>query len=217
MARILFISYYYPPEKAAAAVCVSETAKRLVKRGHCVTVLTTIPNYPTGSVPARYRGHLLQQEVMDGVRVVRVWSYVSANTGFLRRILAHLSFACLAPPLGCQAIGHPDVIIAGSPPLFNGIAARTLSWFKQAPFVFWVADLWPESAVQLGMLRHRLLIRLSECLEWSPYQRARLILDVNSRMREFLISHSLYPQQLLLFHSAGHTKQFRPVPKASDR
>ena len=137
MARILFISYYYPPEKAAAAVCVSEIAKRLAKRGHCVTVLTTVPNYPTGSVPAQYRGQLLQQEVIDGVRVVRAWSYVSANTGFLRRILAHLSFACLAPLLGWQAVGHPDVIIVGSPPLFTVIAARSLSWLKQAPFVFW--------------------------------------------------------------------------------
>src|SRR5436305_1998763 len=131
MARILFISYYSPPEKAAAAVCVSETAKRLVKLGHCVTVLTTVPNYPTGSVPVQYRGHLLQQEVMDGVRVVRVWSYVSANIGFLRRVLAHLSFACLAPTLVWRTVGHPDVIIVGSPPLFTSIAARTLSWLQQ--------------------------------------------------------------------------------------
>jgi glycosyltransferase involved in cell wall biosynthesis len=217
MARILFISYYYPPEKAAAAVCVSETAKRLVKRGHCVTVLTTVPNYPTGSVPARYRGHLLQQEVMDGVRVVRVWSYVSANSGFLRRVLAHLSFACLASTLGWQAVGHPDVIIAGSPPLFNAIAARILSWLTQAPFVFWVADLWPESAVQLGMLRHRLFIWLSECLEWSTYQRARLIWAVSRGMRETLIRRGLSPEQIFLLHNGVDTEKFRALPKAIAR
>ena len=217
MARILFISYYYPPEKAAAAVCVSETAKRLVKRGHCVTVLTTVPNYPTGSVPARYRGHLLQQEVMDGVRVVRVWSYVSANTGFLRRILAHLSFACLIPSLGWQAVGHPDVIIVGSPPLFNGIAARILSWFKQAPFVFWVADLWPESAVQLGMLRHRLFIRLAEWLEWSTYQHARLVWVVTEGMREALIRRGLSPEQIFLLHNGVDAEKFRLAPKAIAR
>src|SRR5713226_1049017 len=111
MANILIISRYYPPEKAAAAVCVSETAKRLVKLGHKVTVLTTVPNYPTGIVPPQYRGHILQEEVLDGVRVVRVWSYVTPNKGFLRRILAQLSFGCVAPFLAHKAIGHPDVII----------------------------------------------------------------------------------------------------------
>ncbi len=68
MTRILFISRYYPPEKAAAAVCVSEIAKRLVKLGHQVTVLTTVPNYPTGIVPKEYRGHLLYEEIFEDVR-----------------------------------------------------------------------------------------------------------------------------------------------------
>ena len=70
MKKILFISPYYPPEKAAAAVCVSETATRLVKCGHQVTVLTTVPNYPTGIIPPEYRGHLIQQEMIDGVRII---------------------------------------------------------------------------------------------------------------------------------------------------
>src|SRR2546429_8794870 len=113
MAHILFISRYYTPEKAAASVCVSEIAKRLVKLGHQVTVLTTVPNYPTGIVPPEYRGHILQEEVLDGVRVVRVWSYLSANKGFVRRILAQLSFGCIAPFLGWKNVGRPDVIIVG--------------------------------------------------------------------------------------------------------
>ena len=136
MAHILFISRYYIPEKAAAAVCVSETARRLVKQGHEVTVLTTVPNYPTGIVPPEYRGRILREEMLDGVRVVRVWSYVSANKGFLRRILSQLSFGCIAPLLGGKAIGHPDVIIVESPPLFNVIAARILARFKSCPFIF---------------------------------------------------------------------------------
>ncbi len=72
MAHILFITPYFPPEKAAPAVRLSETAIHLVKRGHQVTVLTTVPNYPTGIVPPEYRGHLIQQETLEGVRVVRI-------------------------------------------------------------------------------------------------------------------------------------------------
>ncbi len=147
MTHILFITPYFPPEKAAAAVRISETAKLLVKRGYQVTVLTTVPNYPTGIVPSEYRGHMIQQAMLEGVRVVRVWSYTSPNKGFLRRILAQLSFGCVAPVLGVKTVGHPDVIIIQSPPLFDAIAGRILAWYKRCPFIFLVSDIWPESAI----------------------------------------------------------------------
>ncbi len=97
MAHILFITPYFPPEKAAPAVRLSETAKLLTRRGYRVTVLTTVPNYPTGIVPLEYRGHLVQQEMLEGVHVVRVWSYTTPNKGFLKRIVAHLSFGSWPP------------------------------------------------------------------------------------------------------------------------
>lgn len=217
MSHILFISPYYPPEKAAAAVCVSENAKRLAMRGHQVTVLTTFPNYPTGVIPPEYRGRLIQQEMRDGVRVVRVWSYTSANKGFLRRILAHLSFGCLAPVLGGAKIGHPDVIIAQSPPLFDAIAVRLLARRKRCPFIFMVSDLWPESAVQLGALRNRLCIWLAECLEWSTYQRAALVWAVTDGMRETLLRRGLAPEQVLLLTNGVDTQKFRPLSKEQAR
>ncbi len=217
MAHILFISRYYPPEKAAAAVCVSETAKRLVKLGHRVTVLTTVPNYPTGIVPLQYRGRVLQEEDLDGVRVVRVWSYISANKGFLERILAQLSFGCLAPLFGGKAIGRPDVIIVESPPLFNVIAARILAWLKHCPFIFWVADLWPEAAVQLGVLRNRALIRLSEWLEWSSYLRASLVWVVTKGQRDRLLQRGLSPEHILLIWNGVDTTKFRPLSRVQAR
>lgn len=217
MSRILFISPYYLPEIAAAAVCVSETAKRLVKRGHQVVVLTTVPNYPSGIVPLEYRGHLLQHEMLDGVHVIRVWSYVTANKGFFRRILAQLSFSFCAPLLGGKAVGRPDVIIVQSPPLFDAIAARILAWWKRCPFVFMVSDLWPESAVQLGILRNRLLIRLSEWLEWSTYQRAGFVWVVTEGLRTRLIQRGLSPDHIVLLTNGVDTVRFRPLPRAPAR
>src|SRR6266704_1326317 len=130
MTHVLFITPYYPPEKGAAQVRISETAKLLVERGYQVTVLTTVPNYPSGIVPPEYRGHVIRQEVHDGIRIVRVWSYVSPNKGFLRRILAQLSFGCLTPLLGGKAVHQPDVIILESHPLFNAIAGRIIAKWK---------------------------------------------------------------------------------------
>ena len=131
MSHILFISPYYPPENGAAPACVGETCTRLVKLGHQVTVLTTLPNYPTGIVLPEYRGHLLQKEVRDGVQVVRVWSFISPNKSFWSRIRWYLSFALLAPLFGGKAVGRPAIIIVQSPPLFDAIAVRILARWKR--------------------------------------------------------------------------------------
>src|SRR5579884_458831 len=217
MAHILFISPYYPPEPGAAPACVGETAIRLVQRGHQVTVLTTFPNYPTGIVPPEYRDRLFQQEVRDGVHVVRVWSYISPDKGFLPRIRWQLSFALLAPLLGAKAVGQPDVIIVQSPPLFDAIAVRTLARWKQCPFIFMVSDLWPEAAIQLGVLRNPVLIKLSEWLEWSTYQRASLVWVVTEWIRDFLIQRGLSPDRIFLLPNGVDTTKFRPLPQAQAR
>jgi colanic acid biosynthesis glycosyl transferase WcaI len=217
MANILFISPYYPPESGAAPACVGETATRLVKQGNQVTVLTTFPNYPTGIFPLQYRGRLFQQEMRDGVRVVRVWSWVSPNKSFLHRIKWYLSFAFLAPLIGGKAVGHPDMIIVQSPPLFDAIAVRLLAWWKHCPFIFMVSDLWPEQAIQLGVLRNRLLIRLSEWLEWSTYRRAALVWVVTEWIRDQLIQRGLDPERILLLTNGVDTTKFHPLPQAQAR
>jgi colanic acid biosynthesis glycosyl transferase WcaI len=217
MARILFFTPYYPPEVGAAQTRISETAARLVKRGHQVIVLTTLPNYPLGQVPSEYRGRAQRRQVRDGVSIVRVWSYISPNKGFLRRILAQLSFGCLAPLLGLRSIGRPDVIVVESPPLFDAIGGRLLARLKRCPYVFTVADIWPESAVQLGVLRNCLLIRLAEWLEWSTYRRAGAIWSVTAGIRQTLIERGLPEKQVFLLPNGVDTEKFRPRSQAEAR
>lgn len=217
MTHILFITPYYPPEITAPAVRISETAMRLAKRGHQVTVLTTFPNFPYGIVPPEYRGRVLQREEQDGIQIVRVWSYASPNKGFLPRILGQLSFGCLAAFLGWKAIGHPDVIIVESPPLFDAIAGRILARLKRCPFIFTVADLWPEAAVQMGVLHNKALIRLSEWLEWSTYRRASFVWVVSQGVRDLLIQRGLSPERVFLLTNGVDTTLFRPMPKEQAR
>jgi glycosyltransferase involved in cell wall biosynthesis len=217
MAYILFITPYYPPEKGAAAVRISETATRLVRRGHQVTVLTTLPNYPTGIVPKEYRGRLLQEEELDGVRVVRVWSFVSPNRGFVRRVLAQISFGCLTPLLGGKQVGNPDLIILESHPLFNAIAGRVLARRKHCPFIFMVSDLWPASAVALGALRNRMLIRLAEWLERSTYKRASLIWALSAGIRDGIIQCGIPQERVFLLTNGADLSKFRPLPQKEAR
>ncbi|WP_149402975.1 glycosyltransferase family 4 protein [Dictyobacter arantiisoli] len=215
--HILFVTPYYPPEITPPAMRIHEMALRLVRLGHQVTVLTTFPNFPSGVVPLAYRGHRQLREQKDGITIVRVWSYISPNRGFLRRILAQLSFGCVAPFLGGSAVGQPDVIIVESPPLFNAIAGRLLASWKRCPFIFTVADLWPEVAVKMGMLRNRLLIRLAEWLEWTTYQRAALVWVVTEGLRAILLQRGLAASHIFVVTNGVDCTTFCPSVKALAR
>jgi colanic acid biosynthesis glycosyl transferase WcaI len=217
MSHVLFVTPYYPPEVGAPQTRISETAVRLVQRGHQVTVLTTLPNYPSGQVPPEYQRGQRRREERDGVAVVRVWSYIRPNKGFFNRILAQLSFGCLAPFLGGRAVGRPDIIIVESPPLFDAIAGRILSRWKRCPFVFTVADMWPEAAVQMGLLRNRLAIWLAERLEWSAYRRAAAVWAVTEGLRRLFIQRGLAPQHVFTVSNGVDTAKFRPMPRDGAR
>src|SRR5438067_709291 len=133
--RVLIVSQYFPPEVGAPQTRLFELARRLVERGHRVTVLAPWPSYPTGVVPARYRGRPIVFERMAGIAVVRTAVFATPNRGFVKRILGHLSFtaaAILASPLA----GRADVIVVESPPIFHGLAGAAIGWLKRAPFVF---------------------------------------------------------------------------------
>ncbi len=217
MTHVLFVTPYYPPEKTPPAIRISGISKGLLKRGYQVTVLTTFPNFPSGIVASEYRGKVITREVDDGIHVVRVWSYITPNKGFLRRILAQLSFGCIAPLLGWKYIGRPDIIIVESPPLFNAIGGRLLAWGKHCPFIFTVADLWPDTAIELGVLRNPLFIRLARLLERSTYQKARFIWAVTAGIRERLVASGVPAERVFLLTNGVDTTQFKPMPQAQAR
>ena len=117
--RILLLSHYFPPEVIAPASRSFEHARAWVRAGHDVTVITCVPNHPGGRLFPGYRNRWRQIEERDGVRVVRVWTYLTPNAGFARRIANYLVFALLG---GLQALREPrpDVVIATSPQFFCG-------------------------------------------------------------------------------------------------
>src|SRR5260370_22165545 len=88
--RIVILSHYFPPEVGAPQARLFELAKRAVAAGHSVTVVTGLPNYPTGVVPPEYRDRARSDEMMDGIRVIRIWVYGTPHRGFVRRLMNHL-------------------------------------------------------------------------------------------------------------------------------
>jgi glycosyltransferase involved in cell wall biosynthesis len=176
--KILFLTHYYPPEVNAPANRVHEHARVWARDGHDVTVITGVPNHPRGELFPGYRNRWLQEERLDGVRVIRTWMYVTANEGMVKRTANYVLFM-LTAILGSFRAERPDVIVATSPQFFCGIAGAVVAALKRRPFVLEVRDLWPESIVELGQLRRgSLAVRALEAIERWLYRRARGVVVV---------------------------------------
>lgn len=175
--RIVFCSHYYPPEVNAPASRTSEHCRAWAKAGHEVTVITCAPNHPGGKVYPGYRNRLYQTETLDGVRIVRVWTFLAANEGFLLRTLNYLSFmlsACLA----LARLPRPDVIVSTSPQFFCGLVGFFARALRGVPWVLEIRDLWPESIVAVGVMRKGAMVRMLERLETLAYRRADRLVPV---------------------------------------
>ena len=120
--RILFFTHYFPPEGNAPASRVFEMAKRWVRAGHGVTVVTCAPNAPGGQIFDGYRNRFRQRELIDGIDVLRVWTYLAANQGTVRRMLNYTSYGVSAF-LHSLTLGRPDLIIATRGKAWSRIAS----------------------------------------------------------------------------------------------
>jgi colanic acid biosynthesis glycosyl transferase WcaI len=173
--KILLHTQYYPPEIGAPQTRLHELAVRLVQYGFSVTVLTAMPNYPLGKIYAGYGG-LFREEVMDGVRVLRAAIYPSQSVRFLPRLLSYFSFVFSSLFVGLLKVRSVDVVLTESPPLFLGISGYLLSRFKRAHWIFNLSDLWPQSALELGIISvNGWGYRLSLLLEAFLYKKAWLV------------------------------------------
>jgi glycosyltransferase involved in cell wall biosynthesis len=149
--RVLILTHHYPPEVGAPQTRLSESARVLRSRGHDVSVLTALPSYPDGVVPSEYRGQHLIREQIDGVSVVRAWTYANPSRSARSRLANQLSFAATALT-AARSVGRPDVILVESPPLFLGPTGVLLGLMLGSAVALHVADLWPDVAEDLGAL-----------------------------------------------------------------
>lgn len=175
--RIVFLSHYYPPEVNAPASRTSEHCRAWVGAGHEVTVVTCAPNHPSGRVYPGYRNRLYQTETVDGVRVVRVWTFLAANERVARRTLNYLSYL-ISATAALPWLPRPDVVVSTSPQFFCGLTGIVARSLLRAPWVLEIRDLWPESIVTVGAMRKGLMLRLLERLETLAYRRADRIVSL---------------------------------------
>lgn len=210
--EILFLADNFPPEKNAQASRVYERACYWTRWGHAVTVITGAPNFPEGKVYPGYQNRWRQIEHMDGIRVVRVKTFMAANAGRLLRILDFLSYMLSALLFGLFE-RKPDVLVGTSPQFFTAIASWALSVIHNVPFVFELSDLWPDSVVAVGAMKRNLLVRLAEKMELFLYRQAAAIVALTQAFKDNLVRRGVPPRKVHVVLNGVDLARFQPSPK----
>lgn len=213
--RILFIADNFPPETNAPASRTYEHATRWVSDGAEVTVITGAPNFPQGRVFEGFRNAWRSVEDVDGIRVVRVKTYIADNSGFARRTLDYLSFMFSAMFVGLFE-KRPDIVVGTSPQFFAAVGAWMLSVAKWRPFVFELRDLWPASIVTVGAMERGFSIRLLEKLEMFLYRRARMIIPVTQSFKDELVSRGIDSEKIVVVRNGVDLSRYQPQAKSKD-
>lgn len=210
--HILFLTDNFPPEVNAPASRTFEHCREWVKAGHKVTVITCAPNFPQGKIFEGYRNRLWQSEEMAGIRVVRVWSYITPNEGVLKRILDYQSFMVTAT-LASLFVRGADVVIGTSPQFFTVCAAYMVSRLKRIPFVFELRDLWPESIKAVGAMKNTPALRAVERLALYLYRKADRIVTVTHSFKKNLVARGVESGKIYVVTNGVDMSRFKPMPK----
>ena len=213
--RILFLTDNFPPETNAPATRTYEHCLKWIDMGYKVTVITCFPNFPKGKVFEGYTNKLYQKENIDGITVIRVWSYITKNNGFVKRIIDYISYALTSFLFGLFI--KTDLIIATSPQFFTAISGSMLSVFKRTPWVMEVRDLWPDSIAAVGsMNKSSKPFKILKKIEHHLYLSASKIVVVTDSFKKYIIKeHQIKPEKVGVFKNGVIINNFKK-PELND-
>jgi glycosyltransferase involved in cell wall biosynthesis len=208
--RILFLTDNFPPEVNAPATRTYEHCREWVKQGVDVTVITCFPNFPQGKVYDGYKNVWKKIEWVDGIKVIRVWSFISANQGFLKRIIDYVSFGITSFFAGL--FEETDLIVATSPQFFTAVSGRKLAFWKRVPWVMEVRDLWPESIKNVNAMNDGPLIKFLEWEEKLCYQKAKGIVTVTDTFKTVIEGKGI-KDKIKVVKNGANLELFHPKRK----
>lgn len=213
--HILFLTDNFPPEVNAPASRTFEHCREWVKEGHQVTVITCAPNFPKGKVFEGYKNKLWQSEDLSGIRVIRVWSYITANEGFTKRVLDYVSFMITAIIAG-MFVRKVDVVVGTSPQFFTACAAYVTGLLKHVPWVFELRDIWPESIRVVGAMKNSKVLDFLEKIELFLYKRASAIVTVTNSFKDTLTRRGVDSNKIFVVTNGVDSSRFSPREKDQD-
>jgi glycosyltransferase involved in cell wall biosynthesis len=203
------------PEVNAPATRTFEHCREWVKAGHQVTVITCVPNFPKGRVFDGYKNRLWQSEIIAGIRVIRIFTYITANQGFIKRTLDYLSYM-VAGFFASLFVRHVDLVVGTSPQFFTVCAAYMTALSKRVPWIFELRDIWPESIRVVGVMKQSRILDLLEKIELFLYRKATAIVSVTHSFRTSLINRGVNKDKIYVVTNGVDLSRFSPRDKDAE-
>jgi len=210
--KLLFLTDNFPPESNAPASRTYEHCKEWVKEGIEVTIITCNPNFPFGKTYDGYKNKLYQTEEIDGIKVIRVWSYMSENKGAIKRILDYSSYAVMAFFAGLFV--RTDLIVATSPQLFTALGGCALAKVKRKPWIFELRDLWPEGIKDTGAIKNTKILNFLTKMELCLYRKSTHVVTVSKGLKENLSSRGILPSKIDIVTNGANLELFKAREKS---
>lgn len=197
MSRVLYVSQYFVSADQPGGVRHWQHTRALARAGHEVTVVTSYVQHKERTVPERYAGRKMVHEVEDGLDVWRTYSTPGYGRDLRSRVASYGTFAWWSA-LASARVKHPDVVVASSPSLPSAAAAAALARARGARFLLEVRDLWPDSAIAMGLVNDRRTIAAARALESYCYRRADRIVALTEGIRDGMIDQGVSPAKITL-------------------
>jgi glycosyltransferase involved in cell wall biosynthesis len=205
--RILILTQYFWPENFR----INDLALGLSEKGHDITVLTGIPNYPQGRFYPGYGVFSKRDGNYGGIRIVRVPLIPRGQGRTFQLIINYLSFtlcATLLGPLYCR--GRFDLIFFSLSPFTEGIPAMLFKKIKKAPVIFWGQDIWPESLSATGNVSSPLILKMVRMLIRSIYHGCDLILTQSRSFSSYIERDGISPDRIQYYPNSAE-ELYQPV------
>jgi len=209
--KILFLTDNFPPEVNAPATRTYEHCIEWVSKGVDVTVITCNPNFPHGKLYKGYQNRLYSEENIDGIRVIRVWSYMTANNGFFKRIIDYISYAVMGFLVGL--FQKFDLVVATSPQFFTTWAGWGLSKVKNKPWIFELRDIWPESLRSVGAMKNSKILNFLEKIELGLYRSSNQVIAVTDAFKTNLMNRNIDESKISVITNGSNNELFKRKAK----
>lgn len=214
--KILFITQFYNPIKGGAARRASRFGEYFRKTKHQLTVLTGTPSYPLGILPKKYRWRLWANEKEGKNSILRTYEYPAPAKGTIKRLINWISFMISASIAVCTLPRH-DAVIVNCPTFLSGVAGLIAKKLWKCDFYYDVSDLWPDSAIDLGLIKKGMLANLAEKLEQKYYQSAKKVFVATPAIKRHLLFEKIPEEKVKLLLNSTDMNLFKPRKIAQEK
>jgi glycosyltransferase involved in cell wall biosynthesis len=213
--KIVLLTQYFPPEMGAAQNRLMSLARAFRDRGHEITVLTSLPNYPTGNIYSKYDKYYKMTEEIEGIKVIRTWLYLHKSRKVIPTVMSYITFALTALDVGSRDIDDADLLLWEYPPLFLGYTAMKLARKWNAKLVTNIADMWTKAIREQKVLSSEFILR-----QFEKYERKLINNSILVTGQTEGIMHNIREQSPdispLLWTNGADIDRFQPKPADSN-